>query len=433
MRLLPQAATAGAQPLQHFVLPNGLAVYLREDHRAPLASAQLWYHVGASYEPPGHSGLSHALEHLMFEGSSKLAAGQYAKLISRLGGEPNAFTLQDATCFPVTLPANRLEIVLEAMADAMSSARLEPSAFEGGLAVVKAERRSDVENSPLAQAMERADALAFGPTPYAAPVIGHSQDLDNLTLADVRTWYQSWYHPNNASLVVVGDTTLEQLRAWVEHHFGPIPSTRLPDRVIPRQTEPYQHRTQTITLPRLREGLIMAFNVPSQATAASELEAYALRLIPHLLTEGSSARLVRRLMRDQEVLHAKGSQYLHHLRGDSLMTFYFFNNPLQATPEQAMEQVWAQIEQLHQSPPSEQELARAKTRLLASRVYSRDDIHEQAFAMGQLAASGLGPHQLELAPDVLQRVTAETIRDVAQRFLSRERLSITYMAEGEQP
>ncbi|MDZ3994268.1 pitrilysin family protein [Pseudomonas sp. Teo4] len=433
MASLIQPTAASAPALQHFTLDNGLAVYLREDHRAPLASAQLWYHVGASYEPPGHSGLSHLLEHLMFEGSSKLEPGEYSTLITRIGGEPNAATTQDATYFPVTLPSNRLEVALEAMADAMASASFEQTAFDREIEVVRAERRSHVDNNALALAMERANSLAMGTSAYATPVIGTTQDLADMTAAAVRTWYQSWYHPNNASLVVVGDVTLGRLREWVERHFGAIPANRLPDRDTPRQSTPLQQRTQTVTLPHLREGLIMNFNVPSLATASTEQEAYALRLIPAILTEGSSSRLSRRLLREQEVLHAKRSQYLHHLRGDSLLTFYFFNNPLKATPEQAMEHVWAEIDQLRQSPPSDQELTRAKARLLAGQVFSRDDLGEQAFAIGQQAASGVDPHQLDREAQSLQSVTAEAVRDAAHRYLTRERLTVTYMTEGKRP
>lgn len=433
MATLTSTAATSAPPLQHFVLANGLVVYLREDHRAPLVSAQLWYHVGASYEPPGHSGLSHLLEHLMFEGSSKLAGGQYSKLISTLGGSPNAATTHDATYFPATLPSNRLEVVLEAMADSMASATLEPAAFDRELEVVKAERRTRVDNSPLAQALEQADTLALQGGPYATPIIGRAPDLADMTADAVRTWYQSWYHPNNATLVVVGDTTSDRLRGWVEHYFGAIPANRLPSKARPKPATASVHRTQTITLPRLREGLIMAFNVPSQSTAASDLEALALRLIPELLTEGRGARLVQRLMRERDILHAKGSQYLHVLRGDSLLTFYFFNNPQQASPEQAMEHVWAQIELLRQTPATAREISRAKARLLANTVFGRDDIGEQAGAIGQMAASGLDPHSLDREAEILQSVTAEDVRAVAHRYLSHERLTVTYMKEEERP
>lgn len=177
--------------LQHFTLANGLKVYLREDHRAPLASVQLWYHVGSSYEPEGHTGLSHALEHLMFEGSSKLAEGEYSRLMTRLGGDPNAFTFEDATVYPITLPTSRMEVVLEAMADAMATATLGEAPFKRELAVVMAERRANVDNNPFAVALEQNKLLAYGKCSYATPIIGFKQDLQQLTQAAARNWYQS--------------------------------------------------------------------------------------------------------------------------------------------------------------------------------------------------------------------------------------------------
>lgn len=240
-------------PLQSFKLDNGLQVYLRQDHRAPLVSAQLWYHVGSSYEPAGQSGLSHLLEHLMFEGSSKLASGQYSKLLTLLGGDPNAFTSEDATCFPVTLPASRLEIVLEAMADAMGTARFEQSTFEREVQVVLAERRLQTDQSPLAIARERDRLLAHGSSPYATPIIGHQADVESLTAQAARRWYQNWYQPANATLVVVGDIDLARLRRYVERHFAAVASAQVPSKTRPTGPIALQSRSQTVALAQMRE------------------------------------------------------------------------------------------------------------------------------------------------------------------------------------
>ncbi|MDR6715393.1 zinc protease [Pseudomonas hunanensis] len=426
----PPAADA-SPPLQQFTLANGLTVYLREDHRAPLVSVQLWYHVGSSYEPPGHSGLSHLLEHLMFEGSSKLAPGEYSTLVSRLGGEPNALTTHDATCFPVTLPSSRLEVVLEAMADAMASATLDPAAFARELQVVMAERRSTVDDNPLALAIEAAQRLAHGTSTYATPVIGHQADLEQMTWAQVSTWYQSWYHPNNATLVVVGDLDLERLQPLVERHFGPIPANRLPLSARPTPGSSLVQRRQQLALPGMRDGLIMAFNMPSQATARSLQEACALRLLPQLLGNGNSARLPQRLLHQRQLLQAMSAAYAHQLRGDSLLSLYMFTNPQQGTPEQAMPQVWAEIEQLHHSAPSERELNRAKARLLASLVFARDNIAEQGHALGRAASSGLDPSQLAHEAQAINSVSPEDVQRVALTYLTQDRLSTTYMTAAE--
>lgn len=427
----PGAAPTPVIALQHFTLANGLTVCLREDHRAPLVAVQLWYHVGSSDEPPGHSGLSHLLEHLMFEGSSKLPGSQYSTLLTRLGGAPNAFTSEDATCFYVTLAKSRLEIALEAMADAMASATLDESVFARELQVVKAERRAQVDNYPLGVAQEQAQILAYGSSPYATPVIGHQADLDHMTNASVRTWYQSWYHPNNATLVVVGDIDLAQLRPLVERHFASIAANRLPARSHWEQTSPWQQRTQTVALPGLREGLIMAFNTPSQVTARNEQEACALRLIPYLLTRGASSRLRKRLVRDLPTLLALSSAYEPKQRGSAVLLLSMYSNPLEATPEEAMQQVWREIELFTQAPPTEQELKRAKANLLASLVFERDKIHAQAHAIGMQAVSGVGLGLLDLEPLVIERASAEDIRQAAQAYLIQERMSITYMTAQE--
>lgn len=428
---LPSTAATSPSPLQGFTLDNGLTVYLREDHRAPLVSAQLWYHVGSSYEPAGHSGLSHLLEHLMFAGSSKLAQGQYTRLITLLGGEPNAFTSEDATCFPVTLPASRLEIVLEAMADAMETAHFDSETFDRELQVVLAERRISDDQTPLDIAFERHTRMAHGSSPYAAPIIGIPADLTALTAEAARDWYLRWYQPNNATLVVVGDIDLLRLRAYVERYFASIARSSLPAIDRPLAPAELAPRSQTIALPGMRSGLVMSFNTPSQATAADELHSCALRLIPGLMMNGASSRLYQRLINGRQLLQAMRASYEHVMRGDTLLSFYMFSNPAQGTPEQAGEAVWAELQALAQSAPTETELKRAKARLLASLVFDRDRISEQADVIGRFAASGLDPAFLDREQHAIEQVSAEDIRLAASTYLTRERLSITYMLAGD--
>jgi len=417
--------------LQHFTLPNGLQVYLQEDHRAPLVSAQLWYHVGSSYEPDGHTGLSHALEHLMFEGSSKLSGGQYSRLMTRLGGDPTAFTTDDATVYPLTLPSKHLEIVLEAMADAMHTATLSEAPFARELKVVMAERRVNVDNSPLSLAHEKHQILAHGKSRYATPVIGLKDDLHNMTREAARTWYQSWYHPNNATLSVAGATSLTHLKTLVERHFGAIPAHRLPHTSIPRQDSDLKHRSQALHAQGLREGVLMSFNTPSLATASTAEQAHALHLIPALLTKGAASRLMSRLVVETSVLHGITASYGKVSRGDSLLSIYAYNNPVQATPQAAAESILLEIEALRRSAPTEEELQRAKAQLMASQVYAQDSIYNQAASAGQLCACGLDPMALLDDRQALQAVTGERVRQAAEDYLGSDRLAITHM-HGEE-
>lgn len=416
--------------VQSFTLANGLRIYLREDHRAPLVSVQLWYHVGSSYEPAGHSGLSHALEHLLFEGSSKLAAGQYSALMTRLGGEPNAFTSTDATFFPLTLPSSRLEVALEAMADVMASATLSDTPFARELSVVMAERREQVDNNPLALALEHHQILAYGTGGYGTPVVGHKADLEHLTPAAARTWYQTWYHPNNATLAVAGDMTLSQLQSLVMRHFATIPANRLPARETPSAPPLQSRRHQTLRQPGQYTGTILSFNLPSQCTAQSGEQAYALRLLPELLADGLSSPLQRRLVLEDRTLLALRSAYEPWQRGDSMLALYAFCSP-QVTPQIAAERLLVEIESFRHSAPSREDLQRAKARLLARQMFERDDIDIQARAIGKQAACGLDPIALENERQDIEAVTAEQVGQVALEFLIDSRAAITSMHNKE--
>ncbi|WEL55299.1 pitrilysin family protein [Pseudomonas kermanshahensis] len=419
-----------APSVQSFSLANGLRVYLREDRRAPLVSVQLWYHVGSSYEPDGHTGLSHALEHLLFEGSSKLASGQYSTLMTRLGGDPNAFTLQDATVFPLTLPVSRLEIALEAMADTMATATLSDAPFARELAVVMAERRADVDNNPLALALEHHHLLAHGNSRYATPVIGYKTDLALMTPAAARTWYQTWYHPNNATLSVAGAIDLQQLQTLVARHFAAIPAHRLPPEQTPVAVSELARRSQTLHLQGLRPGVILSFNLPSQRTAKNRTQALALQLLPDLLSEGQAATLHSRLLIAEQVLQGLKSTYEPYRRSDSLLTFYAYCSA-HVTPEAAADRLMAEIADFRQRLPSIQDLQRAKARWLARQVFAQDDIAEQAHVIGMQAVCGLAPGALDDERATLEAVTAEQIHQAAVDYLTEPRAAITLMHSKE--
>lgn len=426
------AANTPTPPLQQFTLDNGLRVYLREDHRAPLVVSQLWYHVGSSYEPPGQSGLSHALEHLMFEGSSKIAPGQYSRILSRLGAEENAFTLDDATVFHQTLPVSRLEVALEAMADAMGSARLGETEFDREIDVVMAERRTHHDDDPFVLTRERSQALAYSQSSYRTPMIGYRHDLERMTVNDLRNWHQAWFHPNNATLVIVGDITLSQLRPLVERQFAALRNAELPASRTPRELDPPGERRLEVTLPGLNEGVSMRFNTPSLATAESPAPAYALSLLPHLLTEGVSSRLTRKLAREEALLTYISSDYSAYQRGDSLFSLHAFPNAQkQISLRQAEDAIWNLIEDLRQSPPSAQELQRAKARLTSSMVFERDSMDRQADAIGIFAASGLDPTLLDTEIHEVQKVSALQIQEAVRDYLTRDRLTVTYMHDKE--
>lgn len=200
-----------AQPTHEFQLENGLKVIVREDHRAPVVVSQLWYRVGSSYESAGLTGLSHALEHMMFKGSAKLAPGESSRILRELGAEENAFTSDDYTAYYQVLASDRLAVALEMEADRLASLKLPADEFAREIEVIKEERRLRTDDRPSALAYERFKALAFPASGYRNPTIGWMSDLQRMQVDDLRAWYQQWYRPNNATLVIVGDVQRDQV------------------------------------------------------------------------------------------------------------------------------------------------------------------------------------------------------------------------------
>lgn len=417
-----------AKPLlQHFVLDNGLNVYLQEDPRTPLACVQLCYHVGASHDPLGHSNLAHLLEHMVFEGSAKLAPGQFSRVIARLGGVTNAATQDDGTVYAVTLPAARLEVALEILGDTMANASLTADGFDRAVKAVNDERRLKLDNDPEQQAFEHHKRLAHGSSPYAAPSFGDAADLHYMKPDTLRTWYRTWYHPNNATLVVVGNVDRGRLQGWVERHFGPWSAAALPASPVPGQTAAHQSRQQAITQPGLRDGLYLSFNVPSLATAESTATAAALMLLPELLANGADSMLYSSLVRDRQVLTGIEAFYDHLTRGDTLLTLFAYCNRDKGTPQQAIEQIQHIIDAVRQTPPKAQTLDALKFRLLTAQLIARDTPQKQAESIAAYALSRLKPDVHDQLLQALIALTPEDIQLAAQRFLADDRMAVTCM------
>lgn len=414
-------------PIEQFTLDNGLKVYLQQDPSSPLACVQLWYHIGSSHEPAGHTNLSHVLEHMLFEGSRKLAPGQYSRIIDRLGGTSNASTRDDATVYEAILPSSQLEAALEIMADTMANASLDQAALVKAVEAVKNERRLKVDNNALMQAFERHKWLAHGGNAYAAPSYGEAHDLESLKLETVRTWYRTWYHPNNATLVVVGDVDRRLLEEWVQRHFQGWPAAPLASSSAPRQPAQLNERQEVLSLPGLRDGFLMSFNVPSRNSAASEKTVPALTLALQMLCKGPGSLLYGTLVRDAQILSGIDGQYDHHLRGDTLLSLYAYSNAANVTPEQASERVWNSIEAFKQSPPALEALEQLKLQLLTRQLAKHSAFADKAETIATRAISGISPTQLDQELQTLIALTPQEVQQVAQAFLTRERLSTTHM------
>ncbi|WP_248795112.1 M16 family metallopeptidase [Pseudomonas sp. MWU13-2105] len=430
---LPLAALAAdPQPTHEFSLDNGLKVVVREDHRAPVVVSQIWYKVGSSYETPGQTGLSHALEHMMFKGSAKVGPGEASLILRDLGAEENAFTSDDYTAYYQVLARDRLGVALELEADRMASLRLPADEFSREIEVIKEERRLRTDDKPMGKAFERFKAMAYPASGYHTPTIGWMADLDRMKVEELRHWYQSWYVPNNATLVVVGDVTPDEVKSLAQRYFGAIPRRDTPPAKIPRELDAPGERLITLHVKTQLPSLMLAFNVPSFATAEDKRAVSALRLIAALLDGGYSARLPSQLERGEELISGGSSSYDAYTRGDTLFL-------LSATPNSQKNKtladtetgLWRLLEQLKTQAPSAEELERVRAQVIAGLVYERDSITSQASAIGILETVGLSWKMMDTELADLQSVTPQDLQNAARTYFTRERLSVAHVLPEE--
>ncbi len=399
-----------------YQLENGMKIVVKEDHRAPVAISQLWYKVGSADENSGTTGRSHALEHMMFKGTERYPAGQFSAIIAENGGQENAFTSRDYTAYYQLLEKSRLPISFELEADRMRNLVLSEEDFIKELEVVKEERRLRTDDNPNALAYEQLYASAFHNNPYRNPVIGWMPDLDAMKLEDLRAWYTSWYAPNNATLVVVGDVEPDAVYRLAKRYYGELPKIALPNRKPRREPAQQGARRIVVSVPAELPYLVIGYKVPALSDRVPEWESYALEVLAAVLDGGRSARLSKYLVREQEVAASAGAGYDIYSRYDGLFL-------LDATPapghtirdiERSLQD---QLELLKNTLVSDHELQRIKAQVLADKVFHKDSVSRQAILIGQAETIGLGWRVTEAYPQKIQAVTPQQIRKVAQKYL----------------
>jgi zinc protease len=404
-------------------LPNGLQLFVREDHRAPVVISQVWYKVGSSYEPVGITGISHALEHMMFKGTPNHGMGEFSRIIAEHGGDENAFTAHDYTGYYQLLDASKLPIVFELESDRMRHLTLDAEEFAKEIQVVMEERRMRTEDDPHGKSYERWMAAAHIATAYHHMPIGWMHDLENMTVEDLRAWYQQWYAPNNALVVVVGDVDPQNVYELVQQHFGSLQPSKLP--VVKPQLEipPLGKRLVEVNIQANLPWLGMAYNVPSLKKDLDSLDPYVLCVIAAVLDGGTSSRFSQNLVRGKEIAASASAWYDPYDRLDSLFC-------LEATPapphtlaalEKALKE---QITRLKTTFVSAHELERVKARAIALRVYAEDSIAHQAREIGSLEAIGLPWKLYDEYVEKTSDVTPEQIQQVARRYLKNEHLTV---------
>ncbi len=423
---LPVLTTDAAPKATEHKLANGLKVLVKEDHRSPVVVSQVWYKVGSSYEPGGITGISHMLEHMMFKGTDKHPVGEFSRIIAENGGDENAFTGQDYTAYFQTMAADKLEVSLELEADRMRNLHLLPEELKKELEVVTEERRMRTDDNPQGKMAEHFNAMAYSNSPYKHPVIGWPADIANYTVEDLQAWYQRWYAPNNATLVIVGDVKTPEVFAMAEKYFGPLKPSDI--KPIKPQTEIEQLglRRMTVKVPAKLPSIVMGYKVPALKTVNNEWEAYALEVLAGVLDGGSSARLTSGLVRGKQVAVSAGAGYGLTSRLSDL--FELEATPTEGKTLQDMETALkAEIAKLQKTPISEEELSRIKAQVSASAVYERDSNFYQAMQLGMLETVGLGWQKADEYVEKVNQVTAAQVQEVAKKYLIDDRLSIAYL------
>ena len=433
--LQPLLACATRAPSTHeFILDNGLKLIVHQDHRASLVHTHLWYRSGSNQEEPGKSGLAHAVEHMQFNGSSKLCPGESDQILQYLGGSENATTEHDATLYFQTTPPHALAVSFEMLADQMSTSHLTQAQWMGEREVIKSERSEVVDNNPVQRARELLHRLAHPASPQGSPIIGWLHDLERLHIDDLKRWYQQWYAPNNAILVVAGDVQAEQVKALADRYFGPIPRRALPVRTVARELAAPGERSITQYIAHQPAMLYMAFNVPSQNTQTAPHIAPALELLSEMLAGGDSSLLKSQLWRSEGLVTAITTHYNAISRGDELFNISAMPDMEKAKSLEAVkERIIGIIDTLKKNPPALEDLERARTRIIARRVFDRDELFNQASRMGELEVAGLSWQDEQARLDVFKSITPQDIQHTAQTFLSRDRLTTSYALPEEVP
>jgi zinc protease len=423
-----------SDPPASFTLDNGLQVVVIQDHRTPVVTQMIWYKVGSADETPGKSGLAHFLEHLMFKGTAKHPEGEFSQTVLKVGGNENAFTSVDYTGFFQRVPRDQLPKMMEFEADRMTGLVLKDENVLPERDVVLEEYNMRVANNPDARLGEQIMAALYLNHPYGRPIIGWHHEIEKLGREDALAFYHRFYAPNDAILVIAGDTDASEVRPLAEQTFGKVAAQpAIPaNRIRPQEPEQVAPRTVTLADPHVEQPSVKRYYlVPSAATAA-EGESAALDVLAQLMGGGSNSYLYRALVVDRPLAVNAGASY----QGTSLDPSQF---SIAASPRQGVE--FAEVEQvvdrviadIAKSPPRAEDLERVKTQLIAEAIYAQDNQEALARWYGGGLTTGLSIQEIRSWPDKVRAVTGEQVRAAAEKWLDKKRSVTGYLIKDTTP
>jgi zinc protease len=410
-----QASQAGPR-VSEFKLANGLQVVVVPDHRAPVVTHYVWYRVGSADEPPGISGIAHFLEHLMFKSTDKIASGDFSKIVSRMGGQDNAFTTQDLTGYFERNSKDRLAKVMEMEADRMVNLKLAEKEVATERDVIMEERRSRTENNPSSILSEQMQAALYQNHPYRIPIIGWMHEIRKLSREDALRFYKRYYAPNNAVVVVAGDVTAAEVKKLAEVAYGALePNLDIKPRARP--TEPLHRAARRVEVkdPRAGNASVRRYYLaPSYRTAAPG-EAEALHILMKIAGQGTTSRLYQQLVVEERIASSAGGWYSGSSLDSGSLGLYAV-----AAQGVGLDKVEAGFDRvlhgLREKPVTDDEVQRAKKAFIADFIYESDSQSALARRYGEGLMLGLTIEQIDGWPGAIAKVTADDVRRAAVKF-----------------
>jgi zinc protease len=415
------AGSAAGQTVDSVVavtLDNGLRVLLLEDHRSPIVTVQMWYRVGSRNETRGATGIAHFLEHMMFKGTPTHGQGQFARLVEQNGGQDNAFTSQDVTSYYVNIAADKIDLVIDLESDRMRNLLLDAKEINSEREVVIEERRTRTEDDPGGYLGEEVSSIAFKNHPYGAPIIGWVEDLKRITPTEIRAFYNTYYVPNNAILVAVGDFKATDVLAKIRTKFGRIPKGAAPPPVL--AVEPAQNGERRVLVAKQAQLPIvyLGYHVPNQKSA----DAPALEMLSTILSEGRASRLYKRLVYERQIALEAGGDYNYFSFDPNL--FWFWATPMPGqTPETVEKALIGEMKALQETPVTDEELQRAKNQVEAAFVFQQDSIHRRAALLARFELIG-SYADTDRFVDRLRAVTAADVQRVARAYFPEDKKNV---------
>lgn len=407
-------------------LPNGLRILSAPDHSSPTVAIQVWYHVGSKDDPENRSGFAHLFEHIMFKSTKNMKSEMMDRLTEDVGGFNNAFTADDVTVYYEVVPSNYLETLIWSEADRLSGLNVDDSNFKSERDVVKEEYRQSVLAPPYGRFEYLLQQKSFLLHPYKRPTIGSIEDLDAASLKDVQDFHTTYYRPDNATLVVVGDFEPKQLDAWVDKYFGPIPR---PDRALPRVQIKEPARSAETRVTEYGHNDLPAIGLTFLAPRQADLDSDALRVADAILSAGESSRLYHALVYEQQLAAEAGANA--ELREDASLFVLTAVLSEGKKPEDVERSLLAEVKKMQDAPVSAAELEKAKNQIITDQLRQRETSNGKALALGEAAVLLGDPARVNTDLERLQRVTAADVQRVAKKYLTdANRLVLYYLPEA---